>query len=58
MKKKLTEKELEILTNLANLLPQLSDAGKNYLLGFGEALRYIDTKNDEPDSEEDFRQSA
>ena len=57
-KKKLTPREQEILDNLAELLPKLDDDGKNYLLGFGEALRFT-RRRDEPDNNDgNTRRSA
>lgn len=57
-KKELTPREQEILDNLAELLPKLDDDGKNYLLGFGEALRFTRRRDDEPDNNDGTRRSA
>jgi len=57
-KKKLTEKEQAILNNLAEILPELDNDGKNFLLGFGEALRFTSRRNHEPDDNGNTRRSA
>ena len=57
-KKKLTEKEQAILNNLAELLPVLSESGKDYLLGFGDCLRFTSQRNAGPNDNGNTRRSA
>ena len=57
-KKKLTEREQKILNNLAELLPRLDENGKNYLLGFGDCLRFVKRADEPDDDDRNTRRSA